>query len=279
MFLLSSVFLSIWSIFIVSVLFPCLLILYYLCYYESVSVDWFFFPLQVILLLCMSGKFDLMPDIVNFTWLSTGLFYSLIILSFVLGFSQLAWKEFDPLEVALGAESSLGVLWLHCEAVSFWIWYSSYAQHIMRFLHSDCWECKLFPTLCELQELFYLILSSALSPALSSFFKCIQLSVLAWRRQEKFLWISSATLACLVPHPVNSGRLDLPEQPASSVSSTQGVCLFFLGFLSMHRSLEVQYLDSSYFFLPLLGIGALHCLLSKAWKQWFHIFFMVLELV
>lgn len=54
----------------------------------------------------MSDKFDLMPDIVNFTWLSGGLFYFLIILNFVLGFSQLTWKEFDPFEVALRAESS-----------------------------------------------------------------------------------------------------------------------------------------------------------------------------
>lgn len=54
-------------------------------------------------------------------------FYSLIILSFVLGFSQLTWKESDPFEVALGAESNLGVSWLHYEAVSFWIWYSPHA--------------------------------------------------------------------------------------------------------------------------------------------------------
>lgn len=53
------------------------------------------------LILCMSGKFDSMSNIENFTLLSTGFFSFLNYFEFVLGFSQSAWKEFDLSEVAL----------------------------------------------------------------------------------------------------------------------------------------------------------------------------------
>lgn len=94
---------------------------------------------------------------------------------------------------------------------------------IMRFSHSGCLECELFSALCELRELFYLLLLVVLFPDLGSFLKCKLLISAQLKTQEEFL-ADLETSPCepvssLVLYPKNSSYAGLLE--FSTVSSVQ----------------------------------------------------------
>lgn len=84
----------------------------------------------------------------------------------------------------------------------------------MRFFHSDCWEHQLSPSLCEIQELSYLLLWGGSFPAFVVSSSCAgQDFPEDWRRtlsrslQCSFIGILAFSVLC----PANFSDFHLPE--------------------------------------------------------------------
>ena len=101
--------------------------------------------------------------------------------------------------------------------------------HDLRGFHSQKWECKLFPALCEPQVLFCLPLLVVLSPALGNFFLWMFSSILSCRLCGR----SCADLSFLGLEPTDTSYCGLPRTQTPSSQFQGNLRLQVAGFTSL----------------------------------------------